>query len=240
MGAAERVRGIDQAHPVGAGLERSRVVADRRRDRIRPDRPAVIRLTHRHDRRAPGGGRRESQGEIDRFAAAVHEEHGVERVRREVRESSAEVGDRRVVEPRVRVQQRPLAGDGIHESRVCVPGGRDVVHHVEVGLRRRCRRSARASRARCAEARRSSAPAPARSSHPVRRAAQRQSLQRWLKRGTTGCGRAGSTGRGTRASTPRPAAGAHELRWAVSVGARELHPERLSMRRERAQWRILR
>ena len=91
----------------------------------------VVAVAHREQIFASGVHARETEGQLDRFRARVHQEDRVEALRKERGQLLGERDDRRVVEPGVGVEGAPLVGDGTRHPRVTVPEHRDVVDHVE-------------------------------------------------------------------------------------------------------------
>jgi hypothetical protein len=92
----------------------------------------VVRLLHGDHVIAPRPRLPEAKREVDGLRPAVDQEDGVERVGCERGEALGEFDDGRVVEPRVRVEQAPLLGDGLHQTRVGVTHRRHVVEGIEV------------------------------------------------------------------------------------------------------------
>ena len=92
----------------------------------------MIRLPHGEHVAAPRPHLREPQCQVDRLRAAVDEEHRVEGVGRQRRETLRELDDGGVVETGVGVEQPPLLGHGVDEPGMRVSHRSDVVEGVEV------------------------------------------------------------------------------------------------------------
>ncbi|MNN17790.1 hypothetical protein D3C81_1309840 [compost metagenome] len=109
IGAAIGVRCNHRVYPVRPCAQGLGVVGDGGGNRIGSYRPAVIGLEHTQQVAPTAVGPGQTDRQVVGLGAAVDQKHPVEAFWRQLQQAFGELGDGRVMEARVGVEQRPLA-----------------------------------------------------------------------------------------------------------------------------------